>query len=69
MTPYHALHAVTINAAWQCHMEDIVGSIEVGKMADFVILEQNPLYVDPEQIRKIKIHATWKDGRITYKHE
>ena len=67
VTPYQAVQAMTINAAWQCHMEDIVGSIEVGKMADFVILEEDPLKVDPEQIINIKIHSTWMDGKVTYK--
>lgn len=54
--------AMTINAAFQCHMEDIVGSLEEGKFADFVILEENPMTIDPEKIRKIKIHSTWMDG-------
>jgi len=33
---------MTTNAAWQCRMDDIVGSLTVGKMADFVILDQDP---------------------------
>jgi predicted amidohydrolase YtcJ len=32
---------MTIDSAWQCHMEDIVGSIEVGKKADFVVLNKD----------------------------
>jgi predicted amidohydrolase YtcJ len=38
VSPYQAVKAMTINAAWQCHMEDIVGSLKKGKFADFVIL-------------------------------
>lgn len=38
VSPYEAVKAMTINAAWQCHMEDIVGSLKKGKFADFVIL-------------------------------
>lgn len=34
---------MTINAAWQCHTDDIVGSIKQGKLADFVILDKNIL--------------------------
>jgi predicted amidohydrolase YtcJ len=68
VTPLQAVQAMTINAAWQCHMEDIVGSIEVGKMADFVILEQDPVdpKTDPEQIINIKISETWMDGKPTF---
>jgi predicted amidohydrolase YtcJ len=36
-------------------------------MADFVILEQDPLKVDPDQIINIKINSTWMDGKVTYK--
>ena len=68
VTPYQAVQAITINAAWQCHMEDIVGSIEVGKMADFVILEHDPIKTEnPDDIMKIKIHSTWMNGKITHK--
>jgi predicted amidohydrolase YtcJ len=44
---YDALKAVTINSAWQSNMEKEAGSITIGKQADFVILDQNPLMVDP----------------------
>ena len=67
VSPYQAVQAMTINAAWQCHMEDIVGSIEEKKMADFVILERDPMAIDPEEIIDIKIHETWMNGKVTYK--
>ena len=41
VTNYEAVRCMTIDAAFQCHMDDIVGSIEKGKMADFVILDQD----------------------------
>ena len=47
ITPREALRAVTIDAAWQNHEERSKGSIEVGKLADFVVLEENPLSVAP----------------------
>ena len=60
-----ALKAVTIDAAWQIGQEKDLGSIEVGKMADFVILDRNPL--DPEAaLRKIKVQATYRSGRKIY---
>lgn len=66
MTIAEALRAVTIDAAWQLRMDDKVGSIEEGKLADFVILEQSPFDVDPETIKDIKVLATMMDGQYTY---
>ena len=66
ITPKQALETYTINAAFQFGMEKDAGSLEVGKYADFVVLDQNPLTVDPREIRKIKVLATVRGGRITY---
>lgn len=62
ITPLQAMRAVTIDAAWQCHLDNVCGSLEVGKAADMVVLERDPTEVDPETIRKIKVHSTWLDG-------
>ncbi|VAV84457.1 twin-arginine translocation signal domain protein [hydrothermal vent metagenome] len=51
----NALKAMTINAAWQIHMEDKIGSLKKGKYADFVILDKNPLIVPIHKIQDIKI--------------
>lgn len=61
-----ALRAMTINAAWQCRMDDIVGSIEPTKCADFTILEEDPTEVDPERISRIKVSETWVDGKLRF---
>ena len=66
ITPKQALEAYTINAAFQFGMEKDAGSLEVGKYADFVVLDQNPLKVDPREIRNIKVLATVRGGMITY---
>ena len=58
-----ALRAITIDAAYQIMLDDKVGSLEVGKLADFVILEKNPRQTDPSQIRHIKVKETWIDGK------
>ncbi|MCH4541996.1 amidohydrolase [Ochrobactrum sp. A-1] len=60
-----ALRAVTIDAAWQCHMEDQIGSLETGKFADFAILEEDPTTPDVK-IGKIKVSETWMDGTKRY---
>jgi len=57
-----ALKAMTIWPAWQHFEEDTKGSIEVGKLADFVILDNNPLEVDPENLDKIIVVETIKEG-------
>jgi len=61
-----ALEAYTINAAYQFGMEKDSGSLAVGKFADFVVLEKNPLKVDPDEIRNIRVLTTVLGGRITF---
>jgi predicted amidohydrolase YtcJ len=58
ISPYEALKAVTISAAYQMHLDDEVGSLEAGKKADFAILEEDPLSVDSMHIRDIKVWGT-----------
>ncbi len=64
ISPLDALHAVTIGAAYVLHMDDQIGSIEAGKKADFAILEENPLSVDPLHIRDIEVWGTVLSGEI-----
>jgi predicted amidohydrolase YtcJ len=65
ITPLQALRAHTIDAAWQVFREDDVGSIEVGKSADFALLSKNPLE-NAESIKDIEVQATIKDGELIY---
>jgi hypothetical protein len=58
-----ALRAVTIDAAWQLFADGDIGSIETGKLADFVILERNPLNVAGEELVDIEVLDTWLAGR------
>ncbi|MCB0978746.1 MAG: amidohydrolase, partial [Acidimicrobiales bacterium] len=58
-----ALRAVTIDAAWQCRADDVTGSIEVGKYADFALLEEDPISVDPTRISAIAVSETRLAGR------
>jgi predicted amidohydrolase YtcJ len=57
-----ALKAMTIWPAWQHFEETTKGSIEKGKLADFVILTEDPTAVDPDTIDQIKIAETIKEG-------
>jgi hypothetical protein len=47
-------------------IEDEVGTLEPGKYADFVVLSENPLEVEPEKLKDIHVEATVMNGRITY---
>jgi predicted amidohydrolase YtcJ len=60
----NAIKAMTINAAWQIHMEDKIGSLKKGKYADFVILDKNPLKTPIHQIQDIKILKTVVNGNV-----
>ncbi len=66
LTVDEALRAHTIDAAWQLFLEDDIGSLEVGKCADFVILAQDPREVDPDTIHTIDVEATFMGGHQTH---
>lgn len=57
-----ALRAMTIDAAYQLRMDDIVGSIEEGKYADLVVLAQDPRATDPGELRSINVLGTYLAG-------
>ncbi|MDR6461877.1 amidohydrolase [Chryseobacterium sediminis] len=69
ITPLEALKAITINGAYQLQEENRKGSIKAGKLADFVILDQNPLTIDPENLRNLKVLETIKEGKTLYKRD
>ena len=62
ISTYAALEAMTINAAYQHYEEDIKGTIEVGKQADFVVLSEDPLSIHPEKLLNLKVVATYSKG-------
>ena len=66
ISAYDALKGITIHAAYQYFEEDRKGSIEVGKLADFVVLEENPLSCDPQRIKDIPVLATILRGKTLY---
>lgn len=58
-----ALRAVTLDAAWQLGMDAEVGSIEVGKRADFAVVDANPMRAAPADLEHIDVTSTWLGGR------
>jgi predicted amidohydrolase YtcJ len=61
------LRAATINAAYELHEDDQTGSLEVGKSADFIVLDRNPLTVAAEEIAGVKVLETVVGGNEVYK--
>lgn len=66
-TPLVAIKAHTLWSAYQHFEEKTKGSIEVGKLADFVLLDRNPLEGDPLKIAEIKAMETIKEGKTVYR--
>ena len=64
VTPYQGMEAITKNAAIVMGADDIMGTIEGGKLANFTILEQNPLAVEEIAIKDIKIFASVYKGKM-----
>lgn len=64
-----ALRAITIEAARAIQQQDSIGSVEVGKLADFTVLEQNPYDLKPQGFRDIEIWGTLLGGEVFPKPE
>jgi len=67
ISPWQGLKAITINSAYQHQQEEVKGTLEVGKLADFVVLDQDPLTVQVDDIKDIKVVETIKEGSTIYK--
>ncbi len=57
-----AIRAMTSDAAWQCHSDHEIGSLEAGKFADLVVLAEDPRRVDPSRLDRIEVLETWMGG-------
>jgi predicted amidohydrolase YtcJ len=68
MTRLEALTTFTIDAAYAAHQENILGSLEKGKKADFILLEDNYFTENQQDIWKNKVIATWVNGKKVYAH-
>lgn len=63
---FDALNAITVNGAWQYFEEENSGDISVGKKADFVVLDQDPLSDEVKDLRDIKVLKTYKGGKCIF---
>ncbi|HEV7853162.1 MAG TPA: amidohydrolase family protein, partial [Mycobacterium sp.] len=66
LTVEQAIRAQTIDAAWQLFSDDEIGSLEVGKYADLVVLSADPRAVSAEKIADLEVRATYLAGRQVY---
>ncbi|WP_223789097.1 amidohydrolase [Marinicella meishanensis] len=66
MTVAQALQTFTINAAYAAHAESFSGSLEVGKQADFIVIDQDIFEIKPQDIWKTQVLQTWVSGQPVY---
>ncbi|MCV7104144.1 amidohydrolase [Mycobacterium palustre] len=66
LTVDQAIRAQTIDAAWQLFADEVIGSLQVGKYADLVVLSADPRTVPPEDIADLEVRATFLAGRRVY---
>ncbi len=59
-----ALHAITLGAAYTLKLDHLIGSIEVGKMADFAVLEDDPVAVAPDDLKDVRVWGTVMGGHV-----
>lgn len=67
ITVEQALRAYTSSAAYASFDEDVKGTLEVGKYADFVVLSENLLLVEPTAIKEVSVLETYVNGKQVYK--
>jgi len=66
MTPEQALRAFTLDAAYASHQEKVIGSLEAGKFADFILLDRDIFEIDSQEVWQVRILETWVEGERVY---
>ncbi len=61
-----ALHGYTATGAWLTREETLKGSLEPTTLADFIVLDLNPLTLAPDDLRTLQVRETWLGGRQVY---
>ncbi|WP_444894264.1 amidohydrolase [Microbulbifer sp. TRSA001] len=67
MTLEQALRAFTLDAAYASHQETVIGNLEAGKFADFILLDKDIFTIDPQEIWKVQVLETWIEGEQVYR--
>ena len=61
-----AIRAITANSAYELHSEQEIGSLEVGKLADFIVLDRNVFEIPPQQVAEVRVLLTVVGGKPVY---
>ncbi len=64
LTPEEAIRAYCMGSAYAAHNDDKVGSLQQGKLADFVVLSDDPTKLDAKQINQLRAEQVYIDGRL-----
>jgi len=60
------LRSFTIDAAWAAHQETVLGGLDSGKWADFILIDQDIFKVSGEELWKTQVNQTWIAGELVY---
>lgn len=66
LTVEQAVHANTLGAAYQIRLDDRVGSLQAGKLADLIVLDRNIFDIDPHDIHRTEVQLTMMNGRVVH---
>jgi len=69
MSRFETLRAFTIDAAYAAHQEDVIGTLEPGKWADFILIDRDFFEVDASEIWQTEVLETWVAGEKVYSKE
>jgi len=69
MSLTEAFRCFTLDAAYAAHQEEVIGSLEKGKWADFILVDRDIFKIAPEQLGKTQVLQTWMGGKRVYQRK